>query len=254
MSEADRPGIITPAWPVAPHVRAFCTTRQGGVSRGPWHSFNLSDRVGDDAACVRQNRDILTAALGLPAAPLWLRQAHGRSVLEAGPRARPGSESDASVTRAPGVVCAVLAADCLPILITDRAGTVVAAAHAGWRGLSAGVVEATVGAMRGGAKSGQDELIAWLGPAIGPRRFIVGADVYAAFTTRDRQAREAFTPCGKQRWQCDLYMLARQRLAAVGVAAISGGEYCAYTEADKFFSYRRDRLTGRMASLIYLEK
>ena len=254
MNNPPAPPFIAPRWPAPPHVRAFFTTRQGGVSRGRWRGLNLSDRVGDDAANVAENRRILAAALEPPAAPMWLRQAHGCNVVDAAADYQEGIMADAAVATRPGAVCAVLVADCLPILLTDRGGGVVAAAHAGWRGLAAGVVEATVEAVvKAMPDRGAAELIASLGPAIGPRRYVVGEDVFAAFTRHDAAAESAFTPCDGQRWQCDLYSLARMRLAAAGVHAISGGDYCAHTDAERFFSHRRDGVTGRMAALIWIE-
>lgn len=236
---------IVPDWPAPPQVRALVTTRAGGVSRRPYDSMNLGDHVGDDPLAVKENRARLRRHL--PAEPLWLKQVHGIQVVDA-VTAEPGAAADAALARAPGVVCAVLTADCLPVFLCDCRGTVVGVAHAGWRGLAAGVIEATVAAM-GAAPA---DLLAWLGPAIGPRAFEVGGEVRDAFLAVEPQAAAAFVvqPAGK--WLCDLYVLARQRLAALGMTRIDGGGSCTYAEAQRFYSFRRDKLTGRMASLIWL--
>jgi hypothetical protein len=227
-------------------VRSLQTLRTGGCSPAPWASFNLGDHVGDDASRVIANRSALRDLL--PGEPLWLQQVHGLAVLDA---ASPGTsrEADASFAREPGRVCAVMTADCLPVLFCDRAGTVVAAAHAGWRGLLAGVLSATMHRMA----VPPGALMAWLGPAIGPQAFEVGDEVRAAFVARDALAADAFSPHGTGKWLADIYQLARQRLQAAGVRSISGGEWCTVSDATRFFSYRRDGVTGRMASLIWLE-
>ncbi len=238
---------IVPDWRAPAAVRALVTTRHGGVSEGVYSSLNLGLHVGDDPERVAHNRAIVRAKL--PAEPLWLEQVHGTTVVAADEAAGAVPRADAAVARAPGVVCAVMTADCLPILLCDRAGTVVAAAHAGWRGLAAGVVEATVARMGVPASA----LMAWLGPAIGPRAFEVGAEVREAFVAIDRAASEAFVPAAKaEKWLADLDRLARLRLARLGVTAVSGGGACTFEDADRFFSYRRDGATGRSASLIWL--
>ncbi len=236
---------LLPDWPAPARVRALVTTRAGGVSRGPYASMNPADHVGDDPAAVAENRARLRK--WLPAEPLWLNQVHGTAVY----RVEQGGsrEADAAVSRTPGAVCAVLTADCLPVLLCDRAGTVVAAAHAGWRGLAAGVIEATVAAMASPAA----ELLAWLGPAIGPAAFQVGEEVRAAFLAVDPDAAAAFVADGPGKWRADLYDLARRRLARVGVMAVYGGGLCTHSDARRFFSYRRDGPTGRMASLVWLD-
>ena len=251
--------MIRPDWPAPDNVQALTTTRQGGVSRGPWASLNLADHVGDDPLAVQENRSCLRRVLELPAEPVWLKQVHGDCVIEtesflagsdacaAVPR-REQPEADASVARAPGQVSAVLTADCLPALFCDRKGRCVAAAHAGWRGLEAGVLERTVRVM--GVDPG--ELLVWLGPAIGPQVFEVGDEVRAAFTARHAQAANAFTPSSPGHWLADLYQLARIRLAGIGVQAVYGGDRCTFSEAETFYSYRRDGVTGRMATLIWL--
>lgn len=233
-------------WEAPPRVRTLVTTRAGGVSPAPFDSMNLGDHVGDAPEHVAQNRALLRARL--PAEPAWLTQVHGTRVLNAAD-VRNAPEADASVAGAAGVVCAVMTADCLPVLFCDRAGTRVAAAHAGWRGLCAGVLEATVAAMHRSA----GEVLAWMGPAIGPDAFEVGAEVRAAFMAHDPASDAAFTPIGEGQYLADLYRLARQRLEALGIRAISGGEHCTVIDRARFFSYRRDGRTGRMASLIWLE-
>ncbi len=239
-------GWLLPEWPAPPAVRALVTTRAGGVSRGPYASLNLADHVGDTAAAVAENRRRLCARL--PAEPLWLRQVHGSAVVDAA-AAAPDAEADAALTRQPGTVCAVLTADCLPVLLCSRSGRTVCAAHAGWRGLAGGVLEAAVAAL---AESPED-LLAWLGPAIGPRAFEVGDEVRAAFLAAAPQAEAAFAPAAPGKWLADLYLLARQRLQAAGVVRIFGGGLCTFSDAARFYSYRRDGITGRMAALIWTE-
>jgi hypothetical protein len=228
--------FIVPDWPAPANVRALSTTRLAG---------NLASHVGGDPAAVARHRAALERHL--PAPPRWLEQVHGVRCLQA-EAAAPAATADASCATSVGVVCAVLTADCLPVLFCAADGSAVAAAHAGWRGLAAGVLEATVEAL---ARPGAD-LLAWLGPAIGPRAFEVGAEVVAAFCDPDPGARAAFVEAGGGKWRCDLYALARRRLAAVGVTRVWGGGYCTHGEAERFFSYRRDGRTGRMASLIWL--
>jgi len=258
-----------PQWPAPQRVRALSTQRAGGVSGGPNHcyaSLNLATHVGDDPDAVRRNRERLRAAL--PAEPLWLNQVHGTRVLDAD-APLPANvqhglppEADAAVTRTPGRVLAVMTADCLPVLLADRAGTVVAVAHAGWRGLAAGVIENAVRAMNvpGGAKNG--DIVAWLGPAIGPREYEVGSDVRDAFVAHDATygaahadpaAIDAFEPRLNGKYLADLYHLARRRLERVGVTDVHGGDACTFIERERFFSFRRDGQTGRMASLIWLQ-
>ncbi|OZA28491.1 MAG: multi-copper polyphenol oxidoreductase [Hydrogenophilales bacterium 17-64-11] len=222
------------------------TTRAGGVSQAPWASLNLGDHVGDDPARVAANRTRLRERL--PAEPGWLRQVHSARVVELGRDTE--READASFTRQVGEACAVLTADCLPVLFCDRAGSVVAAAHAGWRGLAGGVLEAAVAAMQ----VPPDEILAWMGAAIGPQAFEVGDAVREAFVGRHPEAAAAFVPQpAPGKWLADIYRLARIRLNRIGVQAIHGGGRCTFSEADSFYSYRRDGVTGRMASLIWLE-
>jgi YfiH family protein len=239
--------LLIPDWPAPANVRALQTTRGGGCSPAPWGSFNLGDHVGDAAANVAANRAALRRLL--PGEPLWLRQVHGIAVADADLTAYP-VEADAACARQTGKVCAVMTADCLPVLFCDRAGSVVAAAHAGWRGLLAGVLEATLTKMA--VAPGQ--IVVWLGPAIGPECFEVGDEVRAAFLAHDPLAAMAFRAGRPGKWLADIYALARQRLLALGVGSLSGGEHCTVSEPEQFFSYRRDGLTGRMATLVWLEE
>lgn len=241
---------IVPDWPAPPNVKAFITTRTGGVSVGPHASFNLGLRADEDPVTVAQNRAILQRHL--PQAPKWLRQVHGTRVVDAD-AVDPNAESpqaDASVAGQPGTVCPVMIADCLPVLFTNRSGTRVAGAHAGWRGLSGGVLANTVQAL---CTAGDDpaDLLAYIGPGIGPTAFEVGADVYAAFTDRDGGAARAFVAHAPGKWLADLFTLARRALARAGVTAVYGGALCTYSDAQRFYSYRRDKITGRMAAFIW---
>jgi polyphenol oxidase len=243
--KAPHPDWIVPDWPAPANIKALITTRAGGISMGPFASFNLGLRTGDDPQAVAANRDRLNSLL--PQQPRWLRQVHGASVVEADALAdRP--EADAGIARRPDTVCAVLVADCIPVLVADRAGTTVAIAHAGWRGLAGGVVENTVRRMA----VDPGNLIAYLGPGIGPGAFEVGADVRDAFLARDADAVAAFTPHAACKWLADLFLLARQRLRRAGVGEVHGGALCTYSDARRFFSYRRERTTGRMAAMIWL--
>ncbi len=243
-------GWIVPDWPAPASVRALITTRAGGASRGAYAGLNLGLRSGDDARDVARNRANLRQ--WLPAEPLWLRQVHGTTVVEADTVER-DPEADAALARRPGRVCAALTADCLPLLLCDEAGTVVAAVHAGWRGLCSGVIEQTLRAMN----SPPQALLAYLGPAIGPEAYEVGAEVRDAFIAADpageRESEVAFTPGAPGKFHADLYALARRRLARGGVARIYGGGYCTYAERERFYSYRRDGATGRRASLIWIQ-
>jgi len=240
------PGFV-PDWPAPPRVRSLQTTRSGGVSPAPYASLNLGDHVGDAPAHVAANRALLRA--GLPGEPLWLQQVHGTRVADAD-SATTGREADGVVARRPGSVCAIMTADCLPVLLCDRDGTVVGAAHAGWRGLAAGVLENTVAAMG----VAPERLLAWLGPAIGPQAFEVGPEVRDAFEKADPRASQAFVPgASTGKYLADIYALARLRLQAAGVREIHGGGLCTVGDAASYFSYRRDRVCGRMASLIWLE-
>ncbi|TLS19743.1 MAG: peptidoglycan editing factor PgeF [Betaproteobacteria bacterium] len=240
------PGFV-PDWPAPSRVRSLQTTRSGGVSPAPYASLNLGDHVGDAPAHVAANRARLRA--GLPGEPLWLQQVHGTRVADAD-SATTGREADGVVARRPGSVCAIMTADCLPVLLCDQDGTVVGAAHAGWRGLAAGVLENTVAAMG----VAPERLLAWLGPAIGPQAFEVGPEVRDAFEKADPRASQAFVPgASAGKYLADIYALARLRLQAAGVREIHGGGLCTVGDAASYFSYRRDRVCGRMASLIWLE-
>jgi purine-nucleoside/S-methyl-5'-thioadenosine phosphorylase / adenosine deaminase len=247
---------IEPDWPAPQGVRALSTFRSGGASVAPYASLNLGDHVGDAAATVAENRRRLVADAQLPAEPAWLNQVHGTRVAdldaagETGPaRDVAAGPADAAFSRHPRRVCAILTADCLPVLLTDETGGLVAAAHAGWRGLAAGVIEATVQAL----KVSPAKLMAWLGPGIGPRHFEVGAEVREALILGDPGAESAFAANNRGRFMTDLSALARRRLAALGVARIYGGEECTFTAGDRYFSHRRDGVTGRQATLIWLE-
>lgn len=241
----DQASWIVADWPAPAGIRAGVTTRRGGVSRGPFASFNLAAHVGDDPAAVDQNRARLCQLLQLPAEPRWLNQVHGIQVCT---DTAPGTTADASVSRQPGQVCVVLTADCLPVLFCDKAGQVVAAAHAGWRGLAAGVVVETVHRM--GVDAGN--LLAWLGPAIGPQAFEVGEEVRSAFLALGPEYARAFKAHTTGKWWMDIYAAARLQLAGLGLTGIYGGGECTVTDADRYYSYRRDRETGRMASLIWM--
>ena len=235
---------LVPDWPAPARVRACVTTRSGGISQPPFDSLNLGDHVSDDPRAVAENRRRLQQALNCQ--PAWLSQVHGIRVVQADP-ARV-QEADASWSAAPGVACAILTADCLPVLFCDRAGTRVAAAHAGWRGLAGGMLEATLDAL----DCAPDEVLVWLGPAIGPQAFEVGPEVREAFLSGYPQAEAAFRPSANPgKSLADLYQLARIRLAARGVTAVYGGGLCTWNDP-RFYSYRRAARTGRFASLIWL--
>ena len=242
-----QPDIILPDWPAPAHVKAITTTRVGGFSAGAYASFNLGDHVGDDTEAVQRNRAQLCEHLVIPQ-PSWLKQVHGIDVIEA-EFGEAGAVADGSYTEMAGTVCAVLTADCLPVFLCDRSGSRVAVVHAGWRGLVNGVLEAGVLALR----TPGEELLAWLGPAIGPESYEVGDDVRAEFMTASAEAESAFRQSGPDKWLADMYALARQRLNAIGVESVYGGSRCTFREPDLFFSYRRDGITGRMASLIWIE-
>jgi polyphenol oxidase len=240
---------LTPEWPVSPRVRAAFTLRSGGVSTAPYDTLNVGAHVGDDPACVRQNRTRVCALLQLPVEPAWLEQVHGNEVVEVCPDVGVGSgPADAVIVRTRGAVAAIQVADCLPVLFASSDGTAVAAAHAGWRGLAAGVLEATVSRLG----SEPTQLLAWIGPGIGTAHFEVGDEVREAFVTQDQDAAPAFHPNRRGRWQCDLVLLARQRLIQVGLTRVFGGRWCTYSEQSRFFSFRRDGKCGRMAALIWL--
>ncbi len=237
---------LIPDWPAPARVKACVTTRAGGVSLAPFDSLNLGDHVGDDPVAVAENRRRLTDQFAIT--PTWLQQVHGIAVVEADPAQV--AAADASWTDTPGIACTAMTADCLPVLFCNRIGTRVAAAHAGWRGLASGVLEATLDSLAVPA----DEILAWLGPAIGPQAFEVGPEVREAFIAQLPQAAQAFTTSpNADKFLADIYALARLRLAARGVTAVYGGGLCTVTDP-RFFSYRRNPRTGRFASLIWIER
>ncbi len=238
---------ITPDWPVPANVRALQTTRSGGLSSKPYDSLNLGTHVGDVPMVVARNRMLLNSML--PSEPVWMEQVHGKTVASAD-AAGCVVTADACIARQRGSVCVVMTADCLPILLCDQQGSVVAAIHAGWKGLAAGVVEATVHAMRVDAS----QLMAWFGPAISQDAFEVGAEVREVFVSHDSASDTAFQPQAEEgKYHADLYALARLRLQALGVTQIYGGDRCSYRERETFFSYRRDGVTGRMGTFIWLD-
>ncbi len=255
------PEIITPEWPAPPGVRAAFTLRAGGVSEPPFDTLNLGLHTGDAPEAVMENRRRVRQALQLPAEPRWLDQVHGAQVVRLGAREEEAQPpcADASITLEPGRLCAIQVADCIPVLLAARDGSAVGAAHAGWRGLAAGVLEATVRALRA-LRVEPSEMIAWLGPGIGRSHFEVGDEVRAAFVgaaapaLADPGASSAFTRNARGRWQCDLAALARRRLEALKIREIHGGNRCTYADATRFFSYRRDGRCGRMAALIWIGK
>ena len=245
-------------WPAPANVHAFTTLRHGaGASLPPFDHFNLGNRVaadGDDAATVERNRIELVERCALPSTPHWLRQVHGTEVLRfpmpaSVLAAADEPVADASVTSTPGVVLAILTADCLPVVFANTQGTEIGAAHAGWRGLANGVLENTVAAMHAPA----DDLMAWLGPAAGPQAYEIGEEVFDAFVSRDAQAESAFVATRPGHWRVDLYALARQRLAALGITRVYGGDLCTISEPQRFYSHRRDARTGRMATVIWMD-
>jgi YfiH family protein len=237
---------IIPDWPAPKNVRTLQTTRNGGCSVAPYASLNLGDHVGDAPLAVERNRMLLQPLL--PSEPVWLKQVHGMVVADAG-QASCWPQADACITSRFGAVCVVMTADCLPVLLCDNQGSVVGAAHAGWRGLCDGVIEQTVRAMSVQPSS----LMAWLGPAIGPQAFEVGEEVRAAFVARQPEAAVAFAPGISEKWYADIYQLARLRLHALGITRIYGGGLCTHSEYKRFFSYRRDGTTGRMGTFIWIE-
>ena len=243
---------ISPDWPAPKLVRALSTTRNSGYSVAPYASFNLSDYVGDAADAVARNRTQLQEQANLPSTPHWLRQVHGTRVLDldiSAGQTTPPPEADAVITTARGVVCAIQTADCLPLLLCDVAGTRVGAVHAGWRGLANGVIEAALTRLNIPAA----QILAWLGPAIGAGAFEVGDDVRDAFVNADPEASRCFRVHAPGKWHADLYELARMRLQRAGVTRVYGGEWCTFHDTQNFFSYRREGVTGRMATLIWLD-
>ena len=242
--------FIQPQWPAPANVKALQTTRNGGVSQGAYASLNLGMHVHDDPMAVAANRQLLSPYL--PSEPVWVNQVHGIDVIDASASGCL-QNADAAFSHQPNVVCVTMTADCLPVLLCDQKGTVVAAAHAGWRGLCDGVIEATVAKMQVPAH----EILVWLGPAIGPKAFEVGEEVKSQFIAKDAQAAQAFVVMG-DKWLCNMYLIAQQRLQGLGVTHIYGAgvheDFCTFTDEARFFSFRRDNITGRMASMIWLTK
>lgn len=245
--------LLQPDWPAPANVHAWSTSRVQGVSEAPYNGLNLALHVGDSAETVQQNRQRLAQVLALPQSPIWLDQVHGQQVVNAAEwghaEHNPRPEADGAYSTQAGAVCVVMTADCLPLLICNRRGDRVAAVHAGWRGLAAGVIESTLRALQQPAA----ELLVWLGPAIGPGAFEVGEEVRQAFVAEDAETASAFQQNRPGHYLADIYALARRRLQAFGVEAIYGGGYCTFNDADHFYSYRRDGTTGRQASLIWFD-
>lgn len=239
--------FLRPDWPAPANIHAFSSTRNSGYSQPPFDSFNPASHVGDSLEAVQRNRQLLVQQLNLPAQPLWLDQVHGVTVVDASNDEMASCQGDACFSRQPNRVCAVMTADCLPVLFCDRQGQTVAAAHAGWRGLLAGVLESTLETMA----CQSVDIMAWLGPAIGPNNFEVGEEVYQAFVQQSADNASAFEANRPGHYLADIYQLARLRLHNRGVNQIYGGDRCTFEEQDRFFSYRRDGQTGRMVSLIW---
>lgn len=239
--------LLIPRWPAPASVHSLITTRQGGVSRTPFDSLNLAHHVGDDPSAVAENRRRLRSLAGLPADPRWLDQVHGTRILSF-PAEGDDCQADAATTKEVGRVLVVMTADCLPLLLCNRQGSQVAAVHAGWRGLADGVIEQAVAAFN----QPGNQLLAWLGPAIGPLAFEVGDEVRERFVSSDPDAETAFRAARPGHWMADIYQLARLRLERLEIGFVGGGDYCTVSDSRRFFSYRRDGVTGRMASLIWL--
>ncbi|MDP6437274.1 MAG: peptidoglycan editing factor PgeF [Gammaproteobacteria bacterium] len=243
------PEFIRADWPAPDNVHAFTTSRRGGFSTDSFASLNIADHVGDDPQRVALNREQVRGALDLPEEPRWLTQVHGNTVVCADEIAA-GAEADAVWTDNPGIVCAVMTADCLPVLFCTRDGSRIAAAHAGWRGLCEGIIEATVNSLlTEGTKA--DDLLVWLGPAIAPDAYEVDSKVYHALIKHAPECERSFSPSRPGRWKLDLYKVASGILATFGITDITGGEYCTFSD-QRFFSHRRLAPTGRQASIIWL--
>ncbi|MEE9356327.1 MAG: peptidoglycan editing factor PgeF [Methylococcaceae bacterium] len=235
---------ITPDWPAPENIHACSTTRSGGVSKNQYATLNLANHVGDHSEDVLENRKRLREQLRLPVDPTWIEQVHGCHIVQVD-QVDSLVKADASFTRTSQSICAVMTADCLPILLCDKKGQFIAAIHAGWRGLAQGIIEKTVNL------ANANNLLAWLGPAIGPTCFEVGIDVYNQFVLHSPALNQVFRPHQNKKWLADLYLLAKMKLSAVGVKQIYGGQFCTYSDPQRFFSYRRDGETGRMATLIW---
>jgi YfiH family protein len=241
--------FIKANWPAPININAYTTTRLGGASQFPFASFNLADHVGDELNLVQKNRHLLQALLKLPQQPIWLNQTHSNIAIEVDPNVRLNNIADAAYTSKPKVACVILTADCLPILLTNQTGNEIAAIHAGWRGLAAGIIANTINYFNSPAS----QLLAWLGPAIGPEIFEVGHEVREQFIQQNSEASIAFKPSANGRWLADLYQLATLALAKLGVTAVYGKPTCTFNHSELFFSYRRNNITGRMASLIWFD-
>jgi len=257
MSEADNKtrndtdyGWLTPDWPAPKHVHAGTTLRNGGISQGDYAGFNLATHVGDDQQSVVVNRQSLAVQLNLSREPVWLEQVHSQVVVKAEDVQGQIPQADACYALQNQLPCVVLTADCLPLLVTDQGGSCIAAIHAGWRGLAEGIIKKTLASMPVDNK----DLLVWLGPAIGPQAYEVGDDVRQAFIQQGKEAEQAFKQVDKAHWLMDIYQLARQQLKHLEVRQVFGGDYCTYTDEDRFYSYRRNKVTGRMASIIWLDK
>ena len=244
-----RPDWITPDWPAPEHVASVSTTRIGGFSKGSYSGFNLAAHVGDNLQHVIENRRLLCNSLHLPSEPCWLDQRHGAQVIRLPAETGCPVQADAVYTMTPEVVCVVLTADCLPVLFCDREGSCIAAAHAGWRGLLSGVLEKTLDAL----PADPSRLLCWLGPAIGSGKFEVDEKLRHQFVMKGSENESAFHACKADKYLADIYQIARNILTAKGVQSVSGGNYCTYTQCQEFFSYRRDGITGRMATLIWFK-
>lgn len=245
----NKPEIISAQWPLLDKVTVVTTTRVGGVSKPPFDSFNLAEHVGDDPQAVAINRSRLNQHLQLPNSPVWLKQTHSAKVIEASTSINSVEEGDALFTSQPNVVCAVMTADCLPIVLSDQEGQCIAIVHAGWRGLIGGIIENTVAAMKVHCAPN----MAWLGPAIGAPAFEVKADVYQAYLAKNKRFASCFKACSQHAWHFDIYAAARLVLSRAGVEHTYGGDLCTVSDAQKFFSYRRDGVTGRQVTLAWIK-
>lgn len=243
----DSRSIIRPDWECSANIQACVTTRIGGLSAAPYDQLNLGDHVNDDPQRVSHNRALLKSQLELPAEPVWLQQVHGTRVVDAA-EVKSGVSADAAFTAQDNTICAVLTADCLPVFFCTEDGSTVAVAHAGWRGLAAGILQTTATALQ----TSSAQILCWLGPAIGPHAFEVGGEVRETFISQQDAAAAAFIKTSEDHWLADIYTLARIQLKSMGISRISGGEHCTFTDAERFYSYRRDGVTGRMASLIWM--
>lgn len=239
--------FIIPNWEAPRHIMAITTTRTGGFSQAPYDGFNLATHVGDQDECTEKNRLLLSQIAHLPEQPRWLTQTHSNIVINSHDWEKT-IEADAIYSQQPNHVCAVMTADCLPVLLCNESGTWVSAVHAGWRGLANGIISKTVAQY-----DGNEPLMAWLGPAIGPQKFEVGHDVYDNFIQQDQHYQSAFIPTDEQHFLANIYCLARHQLSQLGIDNITGGDHCTYEQNELFFSYRRDRQTGRMATIIWID-